>query len=53
MMEKYAVDKSDDVEVRAEELVKTGEAKNINEARERVSLANNKENKDGLFRKDS
>jgi hypothetical protein len=36
-MEKYAVDKNDPVEKKAEELVKTGEAKNIFEARKEAS----------------
>jgi hypothetical protein len=37
MMEKYAVDKSDKVEVKAEKLIKTGEAKTISEARNKAT----------------
>lgn len=37
MIEKYAVAKEDETESKAIELVKTGEAKNIEEAREKAS----------------
>jgi oligoribonuclease NrnB/cAMP/cGMP phosphodiesterase (DHH superfamily) len=36
-MEKYAVDKSDPIEQKAESMIKTGSAKNINEARSKAS----------------
>lgn len=39
-MEKYAVDQTDPVEKKAEEMVKTGAAKNIDEAREKASEEN-------------
>jgi len=37
MMEKYGVDDSDDVEVLAHEMVKTGSAKTLSQAREMIS----------------
>ena len=37
MIEKYAVAKEDKVEQKAAELVKTGECKSINEAREKAA----------------
>ena len=40
MIEKYAVAKEDEFEVKAEELVKTGEYANISDARSAVKLSN-------------